>query len=125
MSECLPRTALLRPGRSIRVSGGYNLRGAFDNPWASQPDPGRACGMRGHMWRERLAGMLLAAAIGFGLPAREAGAQVVAGSPYMSSYRVSDYFIGPGWYGTSYGFASYGFPHTYSVFTAFPGPSYG
>src|SRR5215467_12285825 len=81
--------------------------------------------MRGHMLSERLAWMILAVAIGLGSSAREAGAQVVAGSPYMSSYRVSDYFSAPGWYGTSYGFASYGFPQTYSVFTAFPGPSYG
>ena len=64
------------------------------------------------------------AAIVLGLSAREADAQGVAGSPYMSSYRVSDYFAGPGWYGTSYGFASYGFPQTYSVFSAYPGPSY-
>ena len=42
----------------------------------------------------------------------------------MSSYRVSDYFASPGWYGTSYGFASYGFPQTYSVYSAFPAPSY-
>ena len=81
--------------------------------------------MRGHMTRRRLVQALLAAAIGLGIAAREAGAQVVAGSGYMSSYRVSDYFVGPGWYGTSYGFASYGFPQTYSVYSAFPGPSYG
>ena len=62
----------------------------------------------------------LAAAIGWVLPAREAEAQVLAGTPYMSSYRVSDYFVAPGWYGTSYGFASYGFPQTYSVYSAFP-----
>ncbi len=43
----------------------------------------------------------------------------------MSSYRVSSYFVAPGWYGTSYGFASYGMPQTYSVYSAFPGPSYG
>ena len=43
----------------------------------------------------------------------------------MSSYRTSDYFVAPGWYGTSYGFASYGMPQTYSVFSAYPGPSYG
>jgi hypothetical protein len=55
----------------------------------------------------------------------EARAQGIAGSSYMSSYRVSDYFIAPGFYGMSYGFASYGMPQTYSVFSAYPGPSYG
>ena len=69
--------------------------------------------------------LLLVIVIGLGVSAREAGAQPVAGSGYMSSYRTSDYFIAPGWYGTSYGFASYGMPQTYSVFSAYPGPSYG
>jgi hypothetical protein len=41
------------------------------------------------------------------------------------SYRVSDWLGSPGNYGMSYGFASYGMPQTYSVFSAFPGPSYG
>ena len=63
--------------------------------------------------------------IGMGSWAVEANAQAVAGSGYASSYRTSDYFIAPGWYGTSYGFASYGMPQTYSVFSAYPGPSYG
>ena len=76
---------------------------------------------RSFTWK-RPAWAMLAVAIGLGLSAREADAQVVAGSPYMSSYRVSDYFVAPGWYGTSYGFASYGFPQTYSVFSAYPGP---
>lgn len=80
--------------------------------------------MRGHMMRRQLAGALIAAAIGLGASATEARAQVLAGSPYMTSYRVSDYFVAPGWYGTSYGFASYGFPQTYSVYSAFPASSY-
>ena len=37
------------------------------------------------------------------------------------SYRVSDYLGAPGLYGMSYGFASYGMPQTYSVFSAYPG----
>ena len=37
------------------------------------------------------------------------------------SYRVSDYFASPGLYGTSYGFASYGMPRTYTTFSAYPG----
>lgn len=85
--------------------------------------------MRARSARNRLAGTILAAAIGIGLGsglgARPASAQGAVGTPYMSSYRVSDYFAAPGWYGTSYGFASYGFPQTYSVFSAYPGPSYG
>ena len=58
-----------------------------------------------------------------GLAAVEAEAQVVAG--YSPSYRVSDYLGAPGNFGMSYGFASYGMPQTYSVFSAYPGPSYG
>jgi hypothetical protein len=69
--------------------------------------------------------VLLIILIGLGGSAREARAQPVAGSGYMTSYRASNYFIAPGWYGTSYGFASYGMPQTYSVFSAYPGPSYG
>lgn len=84
--------------------------------------------MFGHSWwgRQAGAGLVLAVAmlIGAAVP-HEARAQGGGNSGYMSSYRVSDYFAGPGWYGTSYGFASYGFPQTYSVFSAYPGPSYG
>jgi hypothetical protein len=57
------------------------------------------------------------------LASGEANAQVVGG--YSPSYRVSDYLGAPGLYGMSYGFASYGMPQTYSVFSAYPGPSYG
>jgi len=80
--------------------------------------------MRGLLVGKRAA-ILLAMAIGLGAMAREARAQGNAGSGYMSSYRTSNYFIAPGWYGTSYGFASYGMPQTYTVNTAFPGPSAG
>jgi hypothetical protein len=69
--------------------------------------------------------VVLAALIGLGLGTREATAQVVVGGPYSGSYRVSDYLGAPGLYGMSYGFASYGMPQTYSVFSAYPGPSYG
>jgi hypothetical protein len=55
----------------------------------------------------------------------EARAQAVVGGAYSSSYRVSDYLGAPGLYGMSYGFASYGMPQTYTVFSAYPGPSYG
>jgi hypothetical protein len=54
-----------------------------------------------------------------------ARAQAVIGGPFTASYRVSDYFAAPGLYGTSYGFASYGVPRTYTTFSAYPGPSYG
>ncbi len=80
--------------------------------------------MRGHTSWKRPAWAAMAVVMMLGLSV-EADAQGVASSPYMSSYRVSDYFASPGWYGTSYGFASYGFPQTYSVFSAYPGPSYG
>jgi hypothetical protein len=54
-----------------------------------------------------------------------AGAQAMVGGPYTGSYRASDYFASPGLYGTSYGFASYGIPRTYTTFSAYPGPAYG
>ena len=66
-----------------------------------------------------------AAVIVVGLGTQEAKAQAVVGGPYSSSYRVSDYLGAPGLYGMSYGFASYGMPQTYTVFSAYPGPSYG
>ncbi len=65
---------------------------------------------------------LLGLAVVVGSMAGEAGAQTTA---YSSSYRVSDYLGSPGTYGMSYGFATYGMPQTYSVFSAYPGPSYG
>lgn len=68
---------------------------------------------------------VFATIIGLGWGASEAKAQAVVGGPYSSSYRVSDYLGAPGLYGMSYGFASYGMPQTYSVFSAYPGPSYG
>ena len=53
-------------------------------------------------------------------------AQAFVGGPYTTGpYRVSDYFAAPGLYGTSYGFASYGVPRTFTTFSAYPGPSYG
>src|SRR5271156_4484414 len=66
-----------------------------------------------------------AAVIGLGSGAREANAQAIVGGPYSSSYRVSDYLGAPALYGMSYGFASYGMPQTYTVFSAYPGASYG
>jgi hypothetical protein len=56
--------------------------------------------------------------------APSASAQVAVGGS-SPTYRVSDYLGAPGTYGMSYGFASYGMPQTYSVFSAYPGPSYG
>ena len=52
-------------------------------------------------------------------------AQVVVGGPVVAPYRVSNYFVAPGNFGTAYGFASYGVPRTYTTFSAFPGPAYG
>jgi hypothetical protein len=67
-----------------------------------------------------LAGLIFVA-----ISTSDAKAQVVVGGPYSGSYRVSDYLGAPGLYGMSYGFASYGMPQTYSVFSAFPGPASG
>jgi hypothetical protein len=67
----------------------------------------------------------LAAGIVLGLGSTEVSAQGVVGGGYSGAYRVSDYLGAPGNYGMSYGFASYGMPQTYSVFSAMPGPSYG
>ncbi len=66
--------------------------------------------------------LFVAAAVAFGALGVEARAQTTG---YSASYRVSDYLGAPGTYGMSYGFASYGMPQTYSVFSAYPGPSYG
>ena len=60
-----------------------------------------------------------------GTMAGEVTAQAVPNGGYAGSYRVSDYVVAPGLYGTSYGFASYGMPQTYSVYSSLPGPSYG
>ena len=80
--------------------------------------------MRGLSMAKWLA-LPLTIVIGLGASAREGLAQSVAETAFSNSYRTSDYFLAPGWYGTSYGFASYGMPQTYSVFSAYPGPSYG
>jgi hypothetical protein len=53
-----------------------------------------------------------------------ARAQAVEGGPAVGTYRVSDYFAAPGLYGTSYGFASYGVPRTYTSYSAAPWSSY-
>ena len=68
---------------------------------------------------------LLVAMLSVGVGVNEARAQGAVGGGYSSSYRVSDYLGSPALYGMSYGFASYGMPQTYTVFSAFPGASYG
>jgi hypothetical protein len=78
------------------------------------------------VWSKTLApATLFVAMLSAGVGANEARAQGVVGGGYSSSYRVSDFLGAPGYYGMSYGFASYGMPQTYSVFSAFPGASYG
>jgi len=69
--------------------------------------------------------VVLAALLDLGLGTEQANAQALVGGPYSGSYRVSEFLGAPGLYGMSYGFASYGMPQTYSVFSAYPGPSYG
>jgi hypothetical protein len=63
--------------------------------------------------------------LGPAMGGREARAQSMGTGEFVGSYRVSDYLGATGLYGMSYGFASYGMPQTYSVFSAYPGPSYG
>ncbi len=72
-----------------------------------------------------LRGALIAALCAVLSGTREAKAQPTLGGAFAGSYRVSDYLAAPGLYGMSYGFASYGMPQTYTVFSAYPGPSYG
>jgi hypothetical protein len=68
---------------------------------------------------------VLAVLLIVGSQTSDARAQGVVPGAYTSTYRLSDYLGAPGLYGMSYGFASYGMPQTYSVFSAYPGPSYG
>jgi hypothetical protein len=71
----------------------------------------------------RSAGALFfAVCIGFG-----GDSALAQGAPrgYLESYRVSDYLNAPGLYGMSYGFASYGMPQTYTVFSAMPNMARG
>jgi hypothetical protein len=77
-----------------------------------------------HISANSLAAAILAAVLVVALVTPVVRSQGIGGG-YSTSYRVSDYFAAPGLYGMSYGFASYGMPQTYSVFSAYPGPSYG
>jgi hypothetical protein len=72
----------------------------------------------------RLLGVIVVGSV-LAAAADQAQAQAILGGPFTASYRVGDYFAAPGLYGTSYGFASYGVPRTYTTFSAYPGPSYG
>jgi hypothetical protein len=67
--------------------------------------------------------VLVGLVVAISTPAR-ARAQAVVGGPAVGSYRVSDYFAAPGLYGTSYGFASYGVPRTYTTYSAAPWSAY-
>ncbi len=68
---------------------------------------------------------LLVMAVWLGFGAADVRAQGTPVGRYVGSYRVSDYLGAPGLYGMSYGFASYGMPQTYTVFSAMPGASRG
>ena len=75
---------------------------------------------------QRLLGITaLGALLALGLGTGQARGQAVMGGAYSGSYRVSDYFAAPGLYGTSYGYASYGVPRTYTTFSTYPSSSYG
>jgi hypothetical protein len=78
-----------------------------------------------HFSVKSLSAALFAAILVLGFETPVTHAQTIPGSGYSGSYRVSDYLGAPGNYGMSWGFASYGMPQTYSVFSAYPGPSYG
>jgi hypothetical protein len=83
---------------------------------------------KGNVQMRRLSGPTLPAVVltvVLGIGTAEVKAQGPAIGGYSASYRVSDYLGAPGNYGMSYGYASYGMPQTYSVFSAMPGPSYG
>jgi hypothetical protein len=54
-------------------------------------------------------------------PAPAAGAVLPAAAVPM---RINRFFAAPGWYGVSYGSASYGLPRTYSEFASPYGPGY-
>ena len=47
----------------------------------------------------------------------------VAGGPVLP-YRIQAYYSAPGYYGTSYGVASYGLRQTYTTFSSSFGPGY-
>ncbi len=47
----------------------------------------------------------------------------VAGGPVLP-YRIQAYYSAPGYYGTSYGVASYGMRQTYTTFSSSFGPGY-
>jgi hypothetical protein len=82
--------------------------------------------MRQTLLRGILVAVLAAAPAWSGIgPEARAQVQVVVGGPAVPAYRVNNYIAPPGIYGTSYGFASFGLPRTYTTFSAFPGPAYG
>ena len=49
--------------------------------------------------------------------------QIMVGGP-VTPYRVQSYYAPPGYYGTSYGVASYGLRQTYTTFSSPYGPGY-
>ncbi len=71
--------------------------------------------------------LLLGLTLGLSDPmsSTQAKAQVIVGGPVVAPYRMTNYFAAPGYYGTSYGYASFGVPRTYTTFSAFPGAAYG
>lgn len=72
---------------------------------------------------------VVAAVVALGVqttPAARAQVLVPAGPPVVVAQPgLSTYYAAPGYYGTSFGYASFGVPRTYTTFSAFPGPAYG
>jgi len=69
--------------------------------------------------RRHLSGFAVIAAVV--LTSASADAQVVEATPL----RLNPYFSAPGYYGTSYGSATYGMPRTYTTFSSPFGVGYG
>jgi hypothetical protein len=111
-----------RAGRSSAID-----RGSSQVGWIGPYHESEGNAMQRNWSRTRsIGGLATALVVASVLLAGEARAQVIVGGPVVTTpYRVSSYFASPGNFGTSYGFASYGVPRTFTTFSAFPGPAYG
>ena len=68
-------------------------------------------------------GLAIGAALVLGTAPATARGQV-PGGPILP-YRLQAYYSAPGYYGTTYGVASYGLRQTYTTYTSSFGPGYG
>lgn len=72
----------------------------------------------------RIAGALAIGAALLAGPAPTTARGQVPGGPVLP-YRLQAYYSAPGYYGTTYGVASYGMRQTYTTYTSSFGPGYG